>query len=133
MKVTTKLTVRSYECDSYNHVNNAVYQNYLEYARVDFMNSVGFPYKEVVSKGYLMYVTHVDIYYKSSAFLDDELFIETESVKLGSVRGTMHQVIRKEDGTECVTADVTWACVKDGKPIRIPEEYMVEGLKPSAK
>ena len=132
MKKITELAVRSYECDSYNHVNNAVYQNYLEYARVDYLNKVGFPYQEAVSKGYLMFVTHIDIYYKSSAHLDEKLFIETESVKLGAVRGTMHQIIRKEDDTVCVEADVTWACVKDGVPVRIPPEYMVPGLKPGA-
>ena len=33
------LTTRSYECDSYGHVNNAVYLNYLEFARIRFLNT----------------------------------------------------------------------------------------------
>ena len=65
--------VRSYECDSYNHVNNSVYLNYLEYGRMEFLNAIGFDFKAVTEAGYYLYVTHIDIYYKSSAFLDDVL------------------------------------------------------------
>ena len=36
MTQTIEVEVRSYELDSYNHVNNAVYLNYLEYARMEF-------------------------------------------------------------------------------------------------
>lgn len=131
MKHITELIVRPYECDSYSHVNNAVYQNYLEFARMDFLHAVGFRYKDYIEKGYFLYVTHVDIYYKASAVLDDKLFIETESIKLGIVQGKFSQTIKKEDGTICVQATVEWASVtKQGRPAKIPLEFMVEGLKP---
>ena len=50
----TELKVRSYECDSYSHVNNAVYLNYLETARMDFLNQIGFPYNDVVAAHYYL-------------------------------------------------------------------------------
>ncbi len=131
MKTFTKIIVRSYECDSYNHVNNAVYLNYLEHARMDFLHKVNFDYKGIVNAGYYLYVTHIDIHYKSSAFLDDELVVETNPVKLKHVMGEFHQTIKKTDGTVCAEANVTWACVTtDGKPSKIPENFMVSGLKP---
>lgn len=131
MKHITELTVRPYECDSYNHVNNAVYQNYLEYARMDFLRAAGFDYKGVVAAGYYLYVTHIDIFYKASAVLDDKLFIETRPVKLKHIMGVFHQTVRKEDGTVCVEADVTWATVSHkGRPSKMPEGYMVDGLIP---
>jgi len=132
MKHTAKLLVRSYECDSYGHVNNAVYLNYLEFGRMEFLHAANFDYKGIVAAGFYLYVTHIDIHYKASAFLDDELFIECEPTKLKAVSGTFHQVIRKADGTICAEADVTWASVTtDGKPAKIPSEFMVEGLKPA--
>lgn len=130
MSKITKMVVRSYECDSYNHVNNAVYLNYLENARMDYLHQVGFDYKGIVAQGFYLYVTHIDIYYKASAFLDDEIEIETTPVKLGAVSGTFKQVIRKTDGTVCAQAEVTWGCVKNGIPTRIPKEFIVEGLAP---
>ena len=127
---TTNITVRSYECDSYSHVNNAVYLNYLEHARMDFLHQIGFEYKKVVAAGWIMPVTHIDIHYKNSAVLDDDLTVESKSVKLGAVSGTIHQIIKKNDGAVCAEAEVTWATVKDGKLTPLPKEYMVDGLKP---
>ena len=130
MTYTTNLTVRSYECDSYSHVNNAVYSNYLETARMDYLHQIGFNYKGIVEAGYYLYITHIDIFYKNSAFLDDNLIIETTPVKLGAVSGTFHQTIKKEDGHICAEADVTWASVKNNAPARLPKEFIVDGLRP---
>lgn len=131
MKIISRLTVRTYECDSYNHVNNAVYVNFLEFGRMEFLRGIKFDYKGFVAAGYFLYISHIDIYYKASAYLDDELFVEVEPVETGAVRGTLAQTIRKADGTVCVEAKVTWASVnKDGRPTRIPKEFIVEGLFP---
>ena len=129
---TAKLTVRSYECDSYSHVNNANYLNYLEYARMEYLNAIGFDYKGMVEEGYYLYVTHIDIYYKASALLGDELSIQVIPVKMGAVSGTFHQIVAKADGTVCAEADVSWASVnaQTGRPCKLPAKFMVEGLLP---
>jgi len=133
MKYYTPLKVRTYECDSYGHVNNAVYLNYLEYGRMDYLQQIGFDYNGILEAGFYLYVTHVDIHYKFSAFFNDELTIETSPIKLGAVTGTIHQRIVKKDGTLCAEADVTWASVsKDGRPSKIPENFLVEGLRPDS-
>ena len=127
----TYLTVRSYELDSYNHVNNAVYQNYLEHARMQFLNDNGFEYTKLIEMGFFIYVTHVDIKYKASARLNDNLIVETQSVMLKTVHGQFKQVIKKEDGTVCTEAYVDWACVThDGHPAKIPDGFMIEALVP---
>ena len=132
MKLVVELTVRSYELDSYCHVNNAVYLNYLEYARMEFLNRIGFDFKKLTDEGYMLYVTHVDIRYKASARLCEKLFIEVEHTKLGKLSGTFHQIVRNEQGIVCAEADVSWGCVnKEGRPTKLPEEYLVSGLKPS--
>jgi acyl-CoA thioester hydrolase len=131
MKHTTEIVVRSYECDSYGHVNNAVYLNYLEYARLEYLTAVGFDYQGLVAAGYSLYVTHIDIRYQSSARLGDRLSVEVEPRKLGRVSGTFRQTIRKSDGSPCAQADVTWASVTAGAKLApIPHRFMVEGLRP---
>lgn len=131
MKHIAKHVVRSYECDSYSHVNNAVYLNFLEYGRMEYLHAVGFDFKGVTAAGFYLYVTHIDIHYKASAVLDDELDISVESVKLGKISGTFEQVISKKDGTLCAEAMVSWACVNtDGRISKLPEEFMVSGLIP---
>ena len=130
MKHTCKLVVRSYECDAYNHVNNAVYLNYLEYARMEFLKDNGFNYKKFVDAGYSIVVARIAIDYKLSAFLDDELTIETEPIKRRKASGIFHQRILKGEAL-VAEADVTWAVLNSqGKPIPIPQEFEVPALGP---
>lgn len=133
MKIITTLTVRPYECDSYNHVNNAIYLHYLETARMDFLLKCGFKYDDFAAQGYGLVITHVDIHYRFSAKMNEEIKIETEPVKMGALSGTMHQIIYKQDGSVSAEADVTWGCVdlKKGRPSKIPAEFLVEGFKPA--
>ncbi len=126
----TKLSVRTYECDSYGHVNNANYLNYLEFARWDFLKQIGFDYEAMIDAGYGVYVARIEIDYKKSAYADDELVICSEAVKRGAVSGIIHQQILR--GEELIAeAKVTWAFVdKNGMPVRIPKELDVPGLSP---
>jgi acyl-CoA thioester hydrolase len=119
-------------------VNNAIYLNYLEHARMDFLHASGFDYKGIVAAGYYLYVTHIDIRYKASSRLDDELLVETEPIKLQRVSGTFRQVIRFANGQDstpgevCAEAIVTWASVTtDSKLAPLPARFMVPGLKPA--
>jgi acyl-CoA thioester hydrolase len=117
-------------------VNNAVYLNYLEHARMDFLHASGFDYKGIVAAGYYLYVTHIDIRYKVSARLDDELLVETEPIKLQRVSGAFRQIIRQASGPNtgevCCDAIVTWASVTtDSKLAPLPARFMVPGLKPA--
>lgn len=130
MKHHCSLTVRTYECDNYGHVNNANYLHYLEVARHSFLKDIGFDYKDAIQAGYGIYVARVEIDYKRPAFFDDELRITTWPIKRGAVSGMIRQTI--ERGAELIAcAEVTWAFVDSaGKPIRIPAEWDRPGLNP---
>ena len=130
----TEIIVRPYECDSYSHVNNAVYLNYLEHCRMDFLHAIGFDYKTVVESGIFMYVTEIHIKYKGSAVLDDRLLVETTPIKLGKISGEFSQIIKRDDGLVCVEAIVKWACVDSTtkRPTKMPEHFRVNGLEPEA-
>lgn len=131
MKYIAKLTVRSYELDSYNHVNNAVYLQYLEYARMEYLKAIGFDYPGLYDAGFFLYVTHIDIRYKASARLNDEISVEVIPTKLGKVSGTFHQVIRNQRGETCAEADVSWGLVDTtGRPSKMPDRFYVSGLDP---
>lgn len=127
------MRVRTYECDSYGHVNNAVYLNYLEYGRMDFLRGIDFDYDGIIKAGYYIYVTHIDIHYKSSARFGDDLIVESFPIKLGAASGTFKQkIFKKADGTICAQAEVTWACVNknSGQISKLPNEFASSGLKP---
>ncbi|MDR1302738.1 MAG: acyl-CoA thioesterase [Treponema sp.] len=124
------LVVRTYECDRNGHVNNAHYLHYLEYARYEFLKTIGFDYPKAIDTGYGVYIARIEIDYKKSAIVDDVLLIRSWPVKKGAVSGTMAQEITRGDQV-IVTALVTWAFVDArGLPTRIPQEWDLPGLKP---
>ncbi|CEM62816.1 acyl-CoA thioesterase [Treponema phagedenis] len=125
--------VRSYELDSYNHVNNAVYLSYLEFTRMEYLTATGFDYQKFAEAGYMLYVTSVNIKYKLSARLFDTLTVEVYPIKLRKASGTFKQIIKNQHGDVCVEAEVGWACVSraTGKPTKLPDEYITAGLKPA--
>jgi acyl-CoA thioester hydrolase len=124
------LQVRTYECDSYGHVNNANYLNYLELARYEFLKAVNFDYPAMIKAGYGVYVARVEIDYKKPAAADDVLKIQTWPIKKGAVSGIVAQEIWREEDL-LVEAKVTWAFVDSrGMPVKIPAEWDVPGLKP---
>ena len=125
------LQVRTYECDSYGHVNNANYLNYLEFGRYEMLKDIGFDYLKAITAGYGIFIARIEIDYKMPAITDDCLTITTWPLKKGAVSGVLAQEIRRGDDL-LAEAKVTWAFVDStsGMPVRIPKEWDVPGLKP---
>jgi acyl-CoA thioester hydrolase len=124
------VVVRSYECDAYGHVNNAVYLNYLELARHGYLRDNGVSIPELRALGYSLLVARVTIDYRRPATTDDKLEIRTRPVRLGRVGGVLEQRILS--GAQPVAeAEVTWVCVDArGRPTRLPTLLDREGLRP---
>ncbi len=130
MEHSCTLRVRSYECDSYGHVNNAVYLNYLEYARHQYLKDIKLPIEELHAGGYGMWIVELQIRYRRPALMDDELTIITRPLKRMRLSGTLHQRILK-GSEEVAEAEVKWACVDArGRPVPLPAHYHREGLDP---
>jgi acyl-CoA thioester hydrolase len=73
-----KLKVRLYEIDILQIVNNAVYFNYFEQARIQYAKDAGLlPVNNIFSEESLYYMVHNEINYIKPAFFDDELNIYT--------------------------------------------------------
>jgi acyl-CoA thioester hydrolase len=128
---TCTLQVRSYENDSYGHVNNAIYLNYLEYARIEFLKTIGFDYKRMRSLGFALFVKDLYISYKTPAEAGDVLKITTQPIEKRIASGQFNQKIVKDSGEPVADARITWVFInKNGNPARLPKEFDLPGLKP---
>ena len=126
--------VRTYECDSYGHVNNANYLNYLEFGRYELLKDIGFDYQQAINAGFGIFIARIEIDYKIPALTDDCLTIKTWPVKKGAVSGVLAQEISR-GGDILAKAQVTWAFVdaKTGVPVRVPKEWDLPGLYPEKR
>jgi acyl-CoA thioester hydrolase len=130
MEYECKVTVRSYECDSYGHVNNAVYLHYLELARHSYLHDVGISIDELRAAGYALVVARVAIDYRLPCRTDDELSILTRALRKTRIGGVLGQRVMR--GERLVAeAEVTWVCIDArGRPARLPPAFDKESLAP---
>jgi len=124
-RFTTTFHVRTYELDSFGHVNNAVYLQYLEFARGEYLQQRGLSFADFAAWNRFPYVIHVDIDYKSSCRAHDEIKIAgwiSSWSKAGFVMEyEMHNVSKDRI---CAQAQIRFAFVNDQeKIVPVPEEF----------
>jgi len=118
-----EMAVRDYECDLQGVVNNAVYQNYLEHARHEYLKSIGIDFAEITSRGINLVVTRVEIDYKLSLTSGDRFVVEIATERISPVRfGFRQNIYRLPDRKQVVKALVTGTALNaKGRP-QLPEE-----------
>jgi acyl-CoA thioester hydrolase len=114
----TTMAVRDYECDLQGIVNNAVYQNYLEHARHEFLNEAGLNFAQLCKDGINAVVTRIEIDYKFPLRPGDEFIVRIGMHKQGRIRYVFDQtIVRKADEKKIVEAQVTGVLTRNGRPI----------------
>jgi len=119
------LRVRNYHIDAYGHINNAQYLVLLEEARTQFMENVACPLEGYFSQGIYFFASDIHIKFKKPAVMGDhlEVFIWFPVMKRAQVR--FQQEIRLAKSGELIAiASVTCGCVKNGKVIPIPQDFL---------
>jgi len=120
-----RLKVRSYEVDFYGHVNNAVYLNYLEYARMEYMAQTGRSFESYLEKGMCLVVVRAVLNFKGPALMGHELEISGFVRHYGRSSVIMEQRIwNRSTEQEILDAEVTLVFVdKNRRPVPVPEEF----------
>ena len=117
------LKVRHYEVDEYGHVNHANYVHYLETARVEALEAVGLPLREMRRQGYIIVAAGLSVKYHSPARSGETLDVVTYLRELRGARSVWLQEVREASSQRLVvTAEVTGAfTIEGGRPARPPE------------
>jgi len=119
------MQVRDYECDLQGIVNNAVYLNYLEHTRHEFVKSVGLDFAELHQQGQDAVVVRIEVDYKWPLRSRDAFVVRLDVRKEGSLRFVFRQVIdRQPDGRRILEARVVTAFLSGGRPARPPAEVV---------
>jgi len=124
---TLEMAVRDYECDLQAVVNNAVYQNYLEHARHEYLKSRGVDFARLAAEGINLVVTRVEIDYRYPLRSGDRFFVEVATERISPVRIGFRQSIRRlPDRKEIVPGDVrgsprSWS--RPSSPVRSKRRF----------
>ncbi|MDD9958337.1 MAG: acyl-CoA thioesterase [Gammaproteobacteria bacterium] len=95
-----QMKVRDYECDMQGIVNNAVYQNYLEFARHEYLESRGVSFAELTKLGVIIAMVRAEIDYKRSLKAGDEFTVSVMASRPSRIRLQFEQEIRRAASDE---------------------------------
>lgn len=119
---TLDFKVRDYECDMQGIVNNAVYQNYLEHARHEYLLAKGVDFAELARQKINLVVLRAELDYKLPLVSGDEFFVEVTVAQSSRVRfDFLQNIYRKHDNKLMLAAKITGTSLNErGRPF-VPE------------
>ena len=117
-----EFAVRDYECDLQGVVNNAVYLNYLEHARHEYLKNVGLDFAALHEADCDLVVTRLEVDYKGQLRSGDRFVVSVKLERQSRLRFAFHQKItRFTDDEVLLEAVVIGTGIINGRP-RLPDE-----------
>lgn len=129
MKHEFKQRVYYADTDAYGVVWHGSYLRFMEAARVEFCSELGINLVDLQQKDIVIPVTNINIRYKSSALLDENIVVETVLSKLTPLTALFTQIIKNEETQQVhTTAEVEVVAVHNNGKIyrRLPDELKLK-------
>ena len=118
-----KRKVQYYETDMMGVTHHANYIHWMEEARIDFLEQLGFPYAAMEQQGVLCPVKSIFCDYKHTSTFDDEIEIRIWVESFTGLRMTIQYEMVNQEGTVACTARSEHFFVdRDGRFVRMKRE-----------
>lgn len=126
----TFVKVRYAETDQMGVVHHGNYPQYLEIARIDWLESLGISYKSMEEEGVMLPVFELNLKYHKPVTFHEDLRVETRLRELPNVKITFDYRVFNSNGEKVTSATsvLVFMDAKTRKPIRCPE-YILERLQ----
>ena len=119
---TIEMAVRDYECDIQGIVNNAVYQNYLEHARHEYLKSIGIDFADYTKQGINLVVVRAEIDYKQPLQSGDVFKVGVRMERESRIKFAFIQEIhRLSDNQKAIQAKIIGTAIGDNGRPTLPE------------
>ncbi len=117
-------TVQYYETDKMGITHHSNYIRWMEEARVDFLDQLGWSYKKMEDEGIVSAVTAVDCKYKAATTFPDEVQITIAVTELrGAVLRLGYSMTNAEGKTVCEGHSEHCFLNADNRLVRLKREY----------
>ena len=111
---SVKASVRDYECDMQGVVNNAIYQNYLEWARHEYLKSRGLDFADLTKRGIIVVVVRAELDYLAPLRSSDTFTVTVSTRRTSRLRLVFDQEIRVQPHYNlALKAQITTTCVNE--------------------
>ncbi len=123
----SQFSARSYEIDSYGHLNNGVYVSWFEQGRLDYLVARGFSYDGFAAREQWFVVGRTEIDFRRAIGVGESIELTTRVAALGRSSVRFDQVMRRaeegSDGAPVCVAQTVMVFAAHGASIPIPEDF----------
>ena len=124
LSTTCTIRIRYAETDAMAVTYHGSYFPFLEQARIQLLDEIGFPYRELEQQGYLLPVLEAHVKWLRPSRFDDRIQVTAEVRDPPSVRLSIHYVVKCNDAI-LLTGYTRHAFVSpEGHPIKPPAELI---------
>lgn len=117
-------TVQYYETDKMGITHHSNYIRWMEEARVDFLNQIGWPFDKLEALGIVSPVLNVSCDYKLSTVFSEKIAIAVAVKEFKGVKLFLSYTMENEEGKVVCTGTTSHAFLNNqGRPIRMKQEY----------
>ncbi|MSR81999.1 MAG: acyl-CoA thioesterase [Candidatus Latescibacteria bacterium] len=117
-----ELGVRDYECDLQGVVNNAVYLNYLEHTRHEYLKSLGLDFAGLHQQGWDLVLTRCELDYRSPLRSGDRFVVRLRLERESRLRfAFLQEIYRLPDQRLVLQAKAIGTGLIQGRPALPPE------------
>lgn len=121
-----KHEVRYYECDRMGVTHHSNYVRFMEEARVDYLDQLGYGFEKIEAEGVFSPVVSIECNYKSPTTFKDVIEIEVSISKVSAMKFEFSYEMRVGEKIVC-SAHSTHCFIENGRPVailkRLPELY----------
>ncbi len=125
---TSQIRVRYAETDKMGFAHHESYVAWFEFSRIELLDSLGTPYREIEANGYYLPVLELNIQYKASCTFDDIITVHCYLKEQPRARIRMEYEIEKEGQTITTAQSLHGFINHAGTPVR-PPEYVVAAFE----
>ena len=116
--------VQYYETDKMGITHHSNYIRWMEEARVDFLNQIGWPFDKLEALGIVSPVLNVSCDYKLSTVFSEKIAIAVAVKEFKGVKLFLSYTMENEEGKVVCTGTTSHAFLNTlGRPIRMKQEY----------
>ena len=121
---TYKHEVKYYECDRMGITHHSNYIRFMEEARIDWLDQLGYGFERIEAEGVFSPVISVSCNYKTPTTFKDIIEIEVSIGKLSDVKLEISYTMRVGEKVVC-TAQSTHCFIENNRPIIISKRLPV--------
>ncbi|MDH4122310.1 MAG: acyl-CoA thioesterase [Deltaproteobacteria bacterium] len=123
MEFSVDIQVRDSELDLYGVVNNAVYAQYFQHARHEYLHTLGMDAALVAKQGQAWALSELKLRFVTGLVSRDRARVTARVTQVSGVRVVFAQEIVRADGTLAAEAEAVAVMLNgQGRPMRIPPD-----------